>query len=82
MVLAIQAPMSNDSRNRFISTFYAELWRTGSVDVATSLARGQIVVPESWDWVAPVVYTRTVEAQLFLPPPPDLIEFDARWLKK
>jgi hypothetical protein len=78
-VVAIEAPIRAEFRERFVARFYDLLLQTGSIDLAVSTARAWIQDPESqsedrpewshWDWVHPVLYMRTPDAQLFEPRP-------------
>jgi hypothetical protein len=66
-VLTIQSAMEIKNLELFTERFYNTLIRTGTVDMAVAMARTAIYEPNEWQWVNPVLYMRTPDAQLFQP---------------
>lgn len=65
-VLAVQAALAPERLTMFTERFYNTLIRTGTVDLAMTVARSASY-SHDWQWVYPVLYMRTPDAQLFQP---------------
>jgi hypothetical protein len=71
--VTIPSPMDDEKLRIFIERFYNALIRTGTVDMAMTMARSSIYKTEEWQWAHPILYTRAPDAQLFQPLP-ELLE--------